>query len=716
MANFVLFKEDIENLQPYIHWETTNKSFIRIALVLKKMGIKNHYFFLSLFNTALIGINPFDKNLDERTKAMISIEAKVNPWYFFRECLRVPVPGGDTIPFQLSRGNLALIWAVYGDNDTGLVQPRQTGKSYATQSIFTHYIYILADNITIGHFDKDQTNCAGIIRTIKDLRDSMPSWMMEKSVADTDRKESISYAKKKNTYLTFPSPIDEKAALKQGRGSTMALIHYDEVAFINYNWVIIPTASNAMLKASEMARKAGLPSPIIYTTTAGNPETRSGAYALKIFEDACPFNETLYDLKNHDELRNIIKRSSKNDVLYMEFSYRQLGKSDEWFQAAAKRSNASEDDIARDLLNKWCYSSEKSVISKDILTKINASARDPAYQDFDLGFMMRWYVDRDVLKTSYFINRPLIMGMDTSENIGRDFTTLTILDPSDMKVLGTCRCNETNTMEVATFVLNLLKHFPRMIWIPERQSTATVIIDFVIENLVNEHISPYLRIYNETIQNYDDPNVRDKANIYDIRQPVGKERAAFGFRTSGGVSSSTSRNVLYKSTMMKTLQMNHSRIYDKILIREFNGLQIRNGRIDHSSDGHDDQVISYLLACYLIYFGKNLHLYGMDESEYLTIIDDNGASISKKEKQEQINLRKRISEIENILASNSSFVLRQSYLRELNMLNAQLNDNIVVSNPVAVTQIRNQQKALKNNSFGALRAFASRFGNALRRF
>ena len=214
---FILYQKDIERMKPIIHWQTRNSSFIRISLVLKRMGIKNYLFPLVLLQPELQDKDPFDPNLDDETRARMLVEAKLNPWYFFRECLRVPVVGGDNVPFQLSRGNLAAIWVFFNDIDFGLVMPRQTGKSFATQSLVDYCMYILADNITIGHFDKDQTNCANIIRVVKDLRNGMPHWMYERSGADTDRKESISYAKKNNTYLTFPSPIDERSAYKLGR-------------------------------------------------------------------------------------------------------------------------------------------------------------------------------------------------------------------------------------------------------------------------------------------------------------------------------------------------------------------------------------------------------------------------------------------------------------------------------------------------------------------
>lgn len=214
---FILYEKDMAEKNALIHWDTTNKSFVRMAMVLKKMGIKNHYFFLSLIQPQLRGVNPHDHDLSDEIKARILIECKYNPWYFFRECLKVPSAGGTVTDFVLHRGNLAAIWSFLNDIDFGLIMPRQTGKTYVTQSIITYMLYVLADHITIGHFDKDTPNCANIIRSVKDLRDGMPKWMYEKTAQDTDRKESISYAKKSTRYITYPSPMDANAAEKQGR-------------------------------------------------------------------------------------------------------------------------------------------------------------------------------------------------------------------------------------------------------------------------------------------------------------------------------------------------------------------------------------------------------------------------------------------------------------------------------------------------------------------
>lgn len=213
----ILYLEDFHKYKPHIHWRTKNNSFIRMSMVLKRMGITNNIFFLALLQPELELVNPHDKNLNEITKAKILVECKLNPWYFFREVVRIPVSGDETIPFDLHRGNLAAIWTFLNDIDFGLIQPRQTGKTFGTQSIVCYYMYIMADGVDIGMFTKDADLVRDNVQRLKDIRDALPSWMVDKCGKDSDNKEGLSYFKKNNKYKTFTSAIDERGAYKQGR-------------------------------------------------------------------------------------------------------------------------------------------------------------------------------------------------------------------------------------------------------------------------------------------------------------------------------------------------------------------------------------------------------------------------------------------------------------------------------------------------------------------
>ena len=462
-----------------------------------------------------------------------------------------------------------------------------------------------------------------------------------------------------------------------------------------------------MNKASEQVRMQGLPSPVIYTTTAGNPDTKPGQYALKILQSGTPFTESMYDLQNRDALLQLINQTSENQMLYLEFSYKQMGKSDEWLRQIISRSQASPDDIARDLLNIWQSSNDKAVIPQNLLQKIRESKREPDYVDLQDGFVVKWYKPRHEVESPAFKNMPLVMGMDTSENVSRDYTTFVIIDPKDIRVIATSRCNDSNTMQVARHVYTLLRRFPQLTWIPERNNTGIGIIDFVIERLVENSINPFSRIYNEVIQNNNDPKFKN-INIHDLYSIEGKVRSYFGFRTTG-----SSRNLLYKVTMMKALEMNSDKIYDSTLITEFCNLTEKNGRIDHPEGCHDDCVISLMLACYLVFFGRNLRFYNVPEGTILQGITSTGTQVTQEVRDHQLYVKNRIHELESRINDRTPYILREQYARELRDLKPQLDETVLEVEPLAVSQMQYQEKTLLGKNTGAtvasLRDFAERW-------
>lgn len=707
----VLYKNDIDTIRPYIDFKTTNTSFVRMAALLQKMGITNNYFFLSLYDTSLLGVNPHSDNLTTDQKLHIMYESKRNFWYWLREVVRIPVVGQENgIPFILNRGNLAFYWSLFNDIDIAYIQPRQTGKTIGVQVGVGYFMYVWGNNLDVGMFTKDTTLVQDNVSRLKGIRDCLPKWMITKSTNDGERKEGLYYAALRNSYKTFTSANDEKGAYRLGRGCTMAFIHFDEIAFMAYNEIIVSTAANSMLAASRNARAAGMVSPMIFTTTAGNPDTDTGAYALKIFQSALPFNENLYDLKDRTELLEVIRKSSSRraPMVYLEFSYRQLGFSDEWFEENSSRSNASQDEINRDFLNIWQSSSDAAVLPEAIRKKLLLSKREPDYTEIVDDFMIRWYLPKT--EVAAIADVPLVMGSDSSENIGKDFTTFTLVRVRDLSVVATFRCNNSNTMEIARFIVNVLVKYPNITFIPERQNTGIVITDFVIEELQKRSINPYTRVYNDVIQNLGESKYRD-VNIYDYTNIPANIRGMFGYRT-GGNSSGTSRSMLYKNVMIKALEIDASRIYDRTLVTEFVNLTDRGGRIDHTNGKHDDQVISFLLACYLIFYGRNISKYNIDSADVLSTIAATGETVmSRADRDKQLQIKQRINDLESMLSDRLPIGLQQSYTRELANLKAVYDDRLNVAAPLAVEQVNYQEKQMNasGSSFNRLKAFTNRF-------
>ena len=124
----------------YYHMSTTNKSFLEVSQYLKDSGIMNHKFMLVLIDPDLARIDPHDPGLSTMMKTKVLKECLYNPWYFFRETVRIPDSGQTTgVKFQLNRGNLALLFCLMLNLNIFLEQPRQTGK---TISSLCWYLYL----------------------------------------------------------------------------------------------------------------------------------------------------------------------------------------------------------------------------------------------------------------------------------------------------------------------------------------------------------------------------------------------------------------------------------------------------------------------------------------------------------------------------------------------------------------------------------------------
>ena len=83
----VLFKDDIYRDKVLIDTMTMNTSFLRMAIQLNKMGVKNNTFFLTLYDRDLLGRDPHNLNDDsEELRQRIAYECKINYWYFIIIC------------------------------------------------------------------------------------------------------------------------------------------------------------------------------------------------------------------------------------------------------------------------------------------------------------------------------------------------------------------------------------------------------------------------------------------------------------------------------------------------------------------------------------------------------------------------------------------------------------------------------------------------------
>lgn len=683
----ILFKKDWLDTQGHaraiVHADTKNRSFRRMAAIYAKMGIQNNLFHLALTQPDLAKYDPHnltDPSIELRLR--IAHECQINIWYYLREVVRIPVAGGEPISFEAHRGNISMAWAYGVGIDYMSVQPRQTGKTIGAIAITSHVIYFKGRNFTMAMLTKDTNLRQENVSRLKEMRDALPQYLIHsQSVLDTDNKEGLVYNALNNEYMTFVAQKDRQAASNVGRGQSIPSLHVDEKGYCSNIRITFPVIQAATTAAGPHAKRNGMPSTNIYTTTAAAVDGDSGKFAFERLTAAMPFTEKLYDCEDAEAAIKMVKFNSTNNMLNGSWSYLQLGRTHEWFVDTIAKVGASEEEVERDFLNIWRAGSERNVISKDILAKMKASQSEPRHIQILQDYAVYWYIPESEVNSTDFRNRPFIIGMDSSEGIGKDFTALVMICPFDMRVKATFRCNESNIPKLGMFIGNLLVKYPKAVFIPERKSTGLAIIDTVSMILLQNQFNPFTRIFNRVIQNRDKEGFRD-INIYDKSLCDSAQRKYLGFITDG-----KSRPFLYKQVLNKAVKMNAERIYDQGIITELSGLSVINGRVDHKDGGHDDLAIAYLLACWFLFEGRNLGMYGLPVDQLLSrAVEITGGSEDPRHKADQLMLRKKIQHYETLAESTNSPMMKHHFRSRANVLREMVDDSMTVE-PIIVDQL-----------------------------
>ena len=666
----ILYKPDW-GLQPTVtvQTNTSNDSFIKMHYVLKEMGIENNAFFLALHQPELADVNPHDpENLSAEICCKIAIECKLNPWYYLREIVRIPAQGTPSVPFILNRASLFLFWAYFNSVSTYLVQPRQTGKTITSMALMVLLLYFTYVNTRIRLYTHSTQLIHSNVEKLKLIRDELPKYLVNLSKNDVENKESIQYAQLKNVYVTSTSQASVASAFNVGRGDTILSNQLDELPFCINNRISYPVLMNAKNAAVRNARANNIPHGDIITTTAGKLDTDSGAFAYDILRKSLAFTEKFYDLQSNAELRFLLKNGSKNNILYGEYSFRQLGYTREWCDEVIRENNLEGDAVKRDMYNEWTSGGARPAVKPELLAKIDAFKCDPSeLKDVD-NYLFRWYEPEE--KVWKDKNRWFVIGLDTSENINEDFTTVHMLDIADLSTIATSKCNDEDIIKLGYYLARVLIEHPNVTLVPERKSTAAALISIISTELWKAGINPFTRIYNRVLQHRNETPY-DRVEINTPYASEGPTKKYIGYTTSA--TGENSRDALYKFTLNRALGMNYAVLRDKSLIQELKTLTISDrGRIDHTVSGHDDMVIAFMLAAWFVLFGKNHQLYGIPLHLKLSRVAVDGVSVDVSKAERQRSLGIRINGLDGQIRATSNPIIRGSLEQEKHFLTLQL--------------------------------------------
>lgn len=683
----ILFKEDWKKYPNAIpDLNTANKSWVRLAGIYKKMGVKNHGFHLALYNTSLQGLDPYSENLTQEQMAAISIEAKKNPWYFFREVLRVPTPGAsENTRIRANRFNIALWWLFFNHITTLSVVLRQAGKSLALTSMDVYLLGIAGMSTEIHLLTKDDNLRVKTVDMIKEMMEELPWYLRLKSKKDTYNTEKLTIERLNNVYHTSVAQASIKAANNIGRGLTVVKHVIDEFAFIKNIDITLPVLLASSSAARDSAKAHGTFYGNMFATTAGYLNSPEGRYAYKVYKDCCRWNEVMLDSTNEEDLVATITKNSPsgNPQILLEFNHRMLGYTDAWLKQKIHDAMAEGVRAEAEFLNKWVEGNESSPVSTEMLKIIsNSSIGDPYTTITTYGYILRWYVEEDEVEDK-LSTRMLVMGLDTSDAIGNDDIAMVIRDVSTGEVVGSGVYNETNLITFANWLTDFLEEYDNITLVIERRSSGVTIIDNLLLLLPTRGIDPFKRIFNWVTNDYDtNENYRTVINtpLHSRDNSVyNKYRKEFGYATSSAGRSS--RDNLYGLAFNASVKYTGNTVRDKTLIAQLNSLVRKNDRIDHAPGEHDDMVIAWMLSYWFLTNGRCLTLYGISPRAVLTVVNDmyieeEGGVEALLHKQQQQELEEEIESLIEELSNTSNSVRREMLFNKIKHLAKDLDTDV----------------------------------------
>lgn len=601
---------DARGIPFFYHISTSNLSFIQTARDLKSLGINNNAFFLALYNPDLADVDPFSPNLTKEQVQAIINECIINPWYFIRECVRIPEQGGGTGPgagskFRLHRGNLAACWCFFRNIDLYLVIPRQCFKTHSMLACL-NWAYIFGTSNSVFNFsNKSQKDSDDNLRKMKEQKDVLPIYMQHRYGIEIDESGDFKQVKGLDNVRTMTNPVNgnridskpsaatEEKADGIGRGNSAPIQFYDEVEFTKYIGTIIMAAGPAYVRAAENAKKNGAMYGRIFITTPGNIDSQPVKDSMSTREQAAVFTERLYDM-TEDDIAAFMKANSRNGIVYIEFNYKQIGMDEEWYQKVCAVSNWDKIKIKREVLLQRIRGTSESPFDPDDLDTINGFRKEPI-DEIMVNKIFTLYVYEKLDKTV-----PYILGVDCATGVNNDNTVLMIIDPYTLHPVACMKTPLADAVETAQNIIHVVnRYIPKALVAIESNHLGSAIIAILKRSSIAANL--YYDI--------------DKAMVPDVETRLDKHGMVMNDpnnRRFYGVATTATTRPMMMQILLRHVAERKSDFICRELIDDLNNLiQKASGKIEAAPGEHDDVVMAYLIALFVYYHGSKLTRYGI---------------------------------------------------------------------------------------------------------
>lgn len=652
----------------YYDTGTKNKSFLQVAKDLNKLGIKNYYFMLEIKDYTLVDVDPYSPNLTQDQVSRIMTECTRNIWYYLREICRIPSQGGVGVSFKANRGNIAQTWCVLHGIDSWLCLPRQQGKTQSCLAIFAWAYSFGTNDSNFIFINKDGGNAKENLQRLKDQIDCLPEYLRFEQILEEDESTgklkivkavknatSMKHPITKNRIIIKSKATSYESALSLARGLTAPFLHFDEPEFTSHIKTIVENSVSTFDTAARNAKKNGALYGRCFSCTPGDLDTSMGQESQELLSHTVKWTEKMYDMHydpvddSKNEVLQYVKNNGENGIVYIEYSYKQIGLTDEWLREMYNKISNPLVVKREILLQRLRGSSQSPFEQEDIEYMVNSI--HPVIEELYILEHFRFDIYRELNRKT-----PYLIGVDCSTGTDGDNNAITILDPYEVEPVAEFKCPYIGETLFEKLLQELIrKYLPFGVLCIERNSVG----DGIVDHLMNSPIAQNL--YTDKGADLVEINMNDNQTVESMLKKHGSVKKYTGVYT--GPKS--------REDMMAILMRHVAEFKDKFITKNITEdisrlVRTNSGKIEAGPGFHDDSIMSYLICLYVYYHGNNLYKYGIvkgskeikEENKGLTYDDIQYSGIIPQQDLEVIKQQEKFRK-----ENNYEEMMRQAILK-----------------------------------------------------
>lgn len=271
---------------------------------------------------------------------------------------------------------------------------------------------------------------------------------------------------------------------------------------------------------------------------------------------------------------------------------------EDWFIDAVSNVGGDSDKVRREILLQRFAGNSNSPFTVDEIAELEENQKKPiAIKKLNRIYEILFYQKPKK-------NRLYFFGIDPSDGTGSDNYAITVIDPYELCVVAEFRSPYMTIDGCVDLVTWMVKnYFNNPLLIIERNRNGGAVVERFKSSDLRD------RVYFSPEANNDNARVKDALDDNGFIKEQFVRNKYFGSNTT-----SSTRKVMM-NILVDMVHFSRNLVCSKYIVDDIKNLVVKGGKIQAAQGKHDDSVMSWLIALYILYYGKQLERWGFKKGE-----------------------------------------------------------------------------------------------------